>query len=133
MIKNLFGVSVMLLTGVGSANASNSPAFGSEGSIPFAAHNVFTWQADGDKGIWIQAVGGTWYYGTFNFPCQGLQFRDGVGFKYGPQGELDKWTEVHVRRNSAPCLFKSFLVSPGPPSSKNAAPHAATPSSSAPT
>ena len=86
-----------------------------EASIPFAAESgVRNWQADGEKGLWVQSNSGAWYYGTFTFPCSGLQFREALGFKFSPGGALDRWSEVHTRE-AGRCLFKSFESSAGPP------------------
>jgi hypothetical protein len=110
------GVALVLATTLASA-ANSPPPAGSDASLPFAAHNIWTWQADGQKGIWVRSTGGQWYYGAFTSPCQDLQFHDDVGFQFGPAGELDKFGEVHVRHN-IPCYFKSFSLSAGPPGEK---------------
>jgi len=88
-----------------------------EASIPFARRNIFNWVADGQKGIWVQAIGRQWYYGKFLAPCYDLPFREGVAFRFGPSGELDKWGAVIVR-NSPECMFTSFTTSDGPPKPK---------------
>ena len=113
------------------ALAGNSTSAPQEGSIPFARRNIFDWVADGDKGIWVQAIGRQWYYGTFLSPCLELQFRNGVGFRFGPSGELDKWGAVVVPHYPE-CRFTSFTVSNGPPRAKKKAPsaQATTPSPS---
>jgi len=95
-----------------------------EASLSFASQNIFTWESDGEKGIWVQALGRKWYYGTFMSPCIGLQFRDGVAFRFGPNDELDRWGAVIVPHEPE-CHFKSFTVSDGPP--KKAKPGAAAP------
>ena len=102
--------------GVGTVTAAvtQSARLGTDASLPFAARNISTWQADGDKGIWVESLGGAWYYGAFLIPCLGLQFRDTVAFKFGPAGQLDHWSEIHVR-HYPPCVFKSFVTSAGPP------------------
>ena len=93
-------------------NTAAAPA--SEATLSFARSNVWNWEADGDKGIWVQGIGREWYYGKFMSPCIDLPFRDGVGFRYGPSGELDKFSAV-VIRHQPPCNFISFTRSAGPP------------------
>ena len=93
---------------------STAPA---EASIPFARRNIFNWEADGDKGMWVQAIGRQWYYASFLSPCFDLQFRERVGFRFGPSGELDKWGAVIVPHYPE-CVFKSFTLSAGPPSAQ---------------
>jgi hypothetical protein len=97
-----------------TGNPTSTPA---EAEIPFARRNIFDWVADGYKGIWVQAIGKQWYYGTFLSPCYDLPFREGVAFRFGPGGELDKWGAVIVPHYPE-CLFKSFTLSDGPPRAK---------------
>jgi hypothetical protein len=99
------------------ALAGNSARATAEASIPFARRSISDWVADGDKGIWVQGSGRQWYYGSFLSPCLDLPFRNGVGFRFGPGGELDKWGAVIVPHYPQ-CLFKSFVVSDGPPRAK---------------
>jgi hypothetical protein len=108
------------------AVASDAPATAplAPASIPFASRNIFTWQADGEKGIWVQSNSRKWYYGEFMAPCWGVQFREGVRFKFGPAGELDRWGAIIIP-DVPECLFKSFTLSPGPPPKKAPAPSAA--------
>jgi hypothetical protein len=108
----LAGTAAAWLTG--SALAANAPAPGQSASIAFASKTVRDWRPDGDKGIWVQANGNNWYYGAFDFPCQGLEFKIGVRFLYGPNGELDKWGGIETHE-AGRCRFKSFETSAGPP------------------
>jgi hypothetical protein len=101
----------------------------SEASIPFARKNIWNWQADGDRGIWVQSLDHQWYYGTFMASCIDLPFRQGVGFRYGPSGELDKFGAVIVRHYPE-CVFKSFTRSDGPPKTKKGKPPAVAPAPS---
>ena len=94
----------------GTPNAAPPP----EATLPFARRNVWNWEADGQKGIWVEALGHQWYYGKFLAPCTELPFRDGVHFRFGPSGELDKWSAVLVP-HYPDCTFTSFIRSDGPP------------------
>jgi hypothetical protein len=91
-------------------NASAPP----EATLPFARRNIWNWEADGQKGIWVQALGHQWYYGKFLSPCTELPFRNGVHFRFGPSGELDKWSAIIVPHYPE-CSFISFILSDGPP------------------
>jgi hypothetical protein len=117
-------LSAVSLAAIGLRLDAALAAAAAPGSIAFASRNIFTWQADGEKGIWVQAIGHQWYYGAFMSACTGIQFRDGVGFKFGPAGELDRWGAVLVP-HVPECFFKSFTVSTGPPPKKAPAPAAA--------
>ena len=86
-----------------------------EASIPFANEGgIRDWQADGDRGIWVQDNHRRWYYGRFMAPCTGLQFVYAVRFKTGPAGELDRFGAVRAR-DTGNCTFASFTASDGPP------------------
>src|SRR5882672_3587981 len=64
-------------------------------TIAFAAHNgIEDWEADGDRGLWILSRDRKWYYARFFAPCFGLPFHESLHFKFGPGGELDRWSEV---------------------------------------
>ena len=110
-------------------DASAAPA--RNASIPFAAHGgIRNWEADGTQGLWVQGINGSWYYGKFSYPCYGLQFKNALRFKFGPAGELDRWSEVLTREQGS-CLFQSLVTSKGPPKPVRAA-GAAAPGGTAP-
>lgn len=101
-------------------------------TIPFAdQRGIENWEADGNKGLWIQARDRHWYYARFFAPCSGLAFHESLGFKFGPAGELDRWSEVYTR-DSGHCSFTSLVASDGPPPKpKKIAKPAATPAAPA--
>ena len=95
-------------------------------TIPFAAHDgIENWEADGNKGLWIQSRDHRWYYATFFAPCTGLPFHESLGFKFGPSGELDRWSEI-ITRDAGRCSFTSLVASDGPPRKVKAVKPAAT-------
>jgi hypothetical protein len=95
------------------ASLPNAPAL-PEATLPFARRSIWNWEADGQKGIWVEALGHQWYYGKFLSPCTELPFRNGVHFRFGPSGELDKWSAIIVPHYPE-CSFISFIRSDGPP------------------
>jgi len=102
-------------TSVAADSAAKAPARPPEATIPFAAHDgIENWEADGNKGLWIQARDHHWYYAKLFAPCPGLPFHESLGFKFGPSGELDRWSEV-ITRDSGRCSFTSLVASAGPP------------------
>ncbi|MCC7464350.1 MAG: hypothetical protein IT480_18050 [Gammaproteobacteria bacterium] len=109
---------VTLLAGAGTALANapaNVPA-APEASIPFAnlRGTIRDWQADGDRGMWIQDAHRRWYYARFMAPCISLPFKLGVHFKTNPSGELDRFSSIRSR-DTGDCQFTSFVRSDGPP------------------
>jgi hypothetical protein len=87
-----------------------------QASIPFANMHgsIRDWRADDDKGIWIQGMGGKWYYATFFSPCHSIQFEHAVGFMPGSTGTLDRWGALYTR-GTGKCRFSSLVTSTKPP------------------
>jgi hypothetical protein len=95
--------------------AAATPGKPREARISFANEGgIRDWQADGDRGIWVQDNHKRWYYGKFMAPCTGLQFVYAVRFKTGAAGELDRFGAVRAR-DTGNCTFTSFTESDGPP------------------
>lgn len=133
-----------MLTACCAALIAVPPARGAEANMPgatgqtppaevtlaFARRNIWNWEADGQKGIWVEDIGHRWYYGKFMAPCIDLPFREGVAFRFGPAGELDKFGGLEMR-GFGPCNFISFTRSDGPPHpKKKSKPAAAAPTAS---
>jgi hypothetical protein len=86
-----------------------------EASIPFAARGgIRDWAADGDKGLWVQAVNRKWYYAQFMGRCIGLAFATALGFDTGAESAFDRWSAVIVPGYSR-CNVTSLTLSDGPP------------------
>ncbi len=102
-----------------SAFASDTAAK-PEASIPFADHGgIWNWQADGDKGLWVQSNQRQWYYAKFLGPCIGLDYANSIGFDTRPMGTFDRFSAVVVPRWGK-CQVQSFELSDGPPSKHQA-------------
>jgi len=105
-------VGAALAFGAGSAAASVGPP-----AIQFANHGgIWDWRANGDHGIWVQAINRRWYYGTFAGTCIGLRQAQRVGFMFDPNGAFDRWSSIIVPRQSR-CYLRTFEPSGGPPGS----------------
>jgi hypothetical protein len=111
-------------TTAAAATAPGKLPLGQEGSIPFANRRdgIFNWQADGDKGIWVQAPSRQWYYGKFLGPCLDLPWANSVGFNTEPNGEFDKFSFVEIRHHEGGlgerCQLTSLVTSSGPLTAK---------------
>jgi hypothetical protein len=102
---------------LGSAFAADTAAT-PQASIPFADHGgIWNWQADGDKGLWVQSNNRKWYYAKFMGPCIGLDFANSVGFDTRPMGTFDRFSAVVVPRWGK-CHLQSLELSEGPPRKK---------------
>jgi hypothetical protein len=111
-------VGALVALSLGSAFAADSAAQ-PQASIPFANHGgIWNWQADGDKGLWVQSNNRRWYYARFMGPCIGLDFADSVGFDTRPMGTFDRFSAVVVPRWGK-CQLQSLELSDGPPKHRN--------------
>lgn len=102
-----------------SAAAATEPAkepreLGVESSIVFPSDSTIrNWQADRDRGIWIEGRRGEWYYGTFAGICRDIDFAQAIGVETRGAGRLDKFASIVVRGER--CLLSSFVTSAPPP------------------
>ena len=96
-------------------SAKEARALGVESSIVFPSDSsIRNWQADRERGIWIQGRDNDWYYGTFAGLCRDLDFAQAIGFETRGAGRLDKFSSIIVRGER--CQLSSFVTSAPPPS-----------------
>jgi len=123
---------ISLAAPLSSMAASPVPAEASESSIPFANRGgIRNWQADGSKGVWIQATGGKWYYASFSSPCNGLPFSEGLRFVPEPTGDLSRWSSIRLA-HAERCFFRSLQPSNGPPKKNDPSRQQASPGAEPP-
>ena len=85
-----------------------------EASIPFASHGgIRDWEADRDKGVWVQDIHRNWYYAKLMGPCFGLNFAQTIGFDTHPMGRFDRFSAIVVP-GSGKCQVQSFTASDPP-------------------
>jgi hypothetical protein len=119
-------LSIPLVALSGPSPAIKSPDF----SIPFVDHGgILDWQADGSKGIWIQASGGRWYYASFSSPCADLPLSTGIRFVPEPTGDLSRWSSIRLS-DSERCFFRTLQPSNGPPNNVKQTKPSGSPSAS---
>lgn len=88
---------------------------GKETSIPFIGTiGLYNFEADGDRGVWLQDQQRRWYYATVVGPCTDLPFatRIGVDTRFGGN-QLDRTGTLLVDRQH--CPINSLVASNGPP------------------
>jgi hypothetical protein len=109
---------VLLISGLATvpfAAAFATSSVTPEASIPFANHGgIRDWQADRERGLWVQDVHNKWYYASLMGPCIGLNFAQTIGFDTRPQGNFDRWSAILVPHYGR-CVVQSFTPSDGPP------------------
>jgi len=77
------------------------------------------WLADGERGLWIQAIDLRWFYARFSHACHGLSATNSLAFDTRGSDTIDSRSAVVVP-GSGRCTVLSFLPSQGPPQSRNA-------------
>lgn len=93
------------------------PELGVEASIVFPNHGAIrNFEADGDRGIWIEDQRRRWYYGEFMGSCIGLNFANAIGFDTGGLSRFDKFSKIIVRDDV--CTLSSFVTAEKPLSRK---------------
>lgn len=103
------------LSAAGADEPSASRELGVETGISFPSDSTLRdYQADGDRGIWIQDRRRDWYYGEFLGTCPSLNFARAIGVETRGSARLDKYATILVRGDS--CALKSFVTSAPPPS-----------------
>ena len=117
-------LSAALLAGTAGAAPPPSP----ELAIPFANHGgIYDWQADGERGLWVQDIHKHWYYAKLMAPCIGLNFALTLGFDTRPSGEFDRFSFIRVPHEglAGRGAVTSVVASDGPPSRRKPQPAAA--------
>ena len=109
------GLGALLFAGPTMA-ADLTPPMGDEAKIVFANNGgIQDWEADSDKGIYLQDRHRQWYYARLMSPCFDLPFAQTIGFNTEPNGTFDKFSSIKVSRHT--CNVTS-LVRSDPPQGK---------------
>jgi hypothetical protein len=112
-------VAALALVPIGTSLAASGVT--PEASIPFANRGgIKDWQADRDRGLWIQDIHGKWYYASLMSPCTGLNFANTIAFDTRPMGTFDRWSAILVPRGGR-CVVQTLTPSGAPPSKQKAA------------
>ncbi|MFC4314043.1 DUF6491 family protein [Steroidobacter flavus] len=115
IIKAAGLLALVPLSGVLAADKPAAP----RASIPFVNFGgIRDWQADGDKGLWVEDAHRQWYYADLVGPCVGLDFAYSIVFDAQPMDTLDRFSSV-ILPGWGRCYFNSFAVSDGPPAHKS--------------
>jgi hypothetical protein len=122
MIKSLMLAATLAATlSATPALARNDPTWpadqlGKETSIPFmdVRGSLYNFEADSDRGVYLQDRSRRWYYARVLAPCIGLSFaqRIGVDTRFGGN-QLDRTGTLLVDSDS--CRIDSLTTSAGPP------------------
>ena len=112
LLVTLFGASAIAQT----TPPAPAPATGKDASIPFVRlGGIYNFQADGDRGVYLQDRSRKWYYATVWAPCTELPFATRIGVKTQGIDTLDKFGSILVDGHE--CKIGT-LVTSGPPPKK---------------
>jgi Family of unknown function (DUF6491) len=99
-------------------------AIGEAESPPVSARAAFVdhaamrdWQADGDRGLWIQAGNRRWFYAHLARVCHGLSSMNSLAFETHTSGQMDR-TSVLVMPQGAKCPVQCLAPSGAPPQAR---------------
>lgn len=113
----ILGCAALLLplSSLSAQTAEQEPTpLGVETSIVFPDNSsIRNWQADGNRGIWVQDRQRNWYYGSFAGFCSNLNFAQAIGVETRGVNRLDRFSTIIVRGES--CPLSSFVTSTPPP------------------
>lgn len=123
MRRAYLGISIVIAALAGAAARAAEPQAATpapEASIHFVQHGaIHTWEADRDRGVWIQDSRRRWYYAKLMGPCLGLSFARSIGFDTRALGTFDRFSSITVPRYGR-CAVQSFVASEGPPRKQKA-------------
>lgn len=112
-------VSALVTAPLNVTVAASNPA-GAAGAATFVHHaDLRNWLADGERGLWIQAGNGEWFYARFSEACRGLNSTNSLVFDTQTSRNIDRTTAV-VLPGGARCALRSFAPSGGPPADRYA-------------
>jgi hypothetical protein len=110
MIPSLIAAALL---GAAPADAAETPAAASETSIPRMSR-FLEWVADGDRGLYIRADTGRWYYARMQSACPRLDTSPAMRFDASPSDRFDRFSAI--RSDGWRCQVASVIESEGPPS-----------------
>jgi hypothetical protein len=120
MRRFCLGISLALAALAGASAAEQNAASPPQASIHFVQHgSIRNWEADRDRGLWIQDTRRRWYYAKFIGPCLGLGFARTIAFDTRPSGIFDRFSSIIVPHYGR-CAVQSVVASEGPPRKQKA-------------
>jgi hypothetical protein len=90
-----------------SLSAAESHSAGADAAL-------LNWQADGERGLWIQARNLRWFYARFAHVCHGLSSTNSLTFETLAAGRIDRTSAV-VTPGGGRCPVQALARSGAPP------------------
>lgn len=115
MIRTLIAMAALAAVTAPAAAQEPAPAQSKEASIPFVQFgNIYDFEADGDRGIYLQNRARQWYYASLNGPCTNLPFATRIAVDTRFAGDrLDNTGRIYV--DGQACWISSLVKSDPPP------------------
>lgn len=113
-IVAFLGVISALATGSAMAAPTEKvwPELGVETEIIFPQRNVRNFEADEDRGLWIEDQQRRWYYARIKGICPGLKFAQGIGFDTRGSSRFDRSSRIVVEGDL--CALETFVTAAKP-------------------
>ncbi|HMS21173.1 DUF6491 family protein [uncultured Sphingorhabdus sp.] len=112
---SIFGAALTAFVATASqaAKPKEWAEYGVEAKIPFANNGgIRNFEANGDRGIWIEDRQRRWYYARIIGPCHNLSHANGLAFDTRGAASLDKFGGVIAGREY--CQFDSLVTAEKP-------------------
>jgi hypothetical protein len=103
----------IVLAALAGAVAPAQAIAGSETAVPRISE-FLEWRADGNRGLYIRADTGQWYYARTDAPCARLSTALSLRFAGTVQNQLDRYSQVVAE--GWRCTVASVVLSQEPPS-----------------
>jgi hypothetical protein len=115
MTRTLIALATLAAFAVPAAAQQATPDRPKEESIPFVQFgNIYDFEADGDRGIYLQNRARQWYYAGLNGPCTNLPFATRIAVDTRFAGDrLDNTGRIYV--DGQACWLSSLTKSAPPP------------------
>ncbi len=93
------------------------PKLGVEARINFPNFGAINnFEADSDRGIWLEDRNRRWYYAELFGPCHGLNFAQAIGFDTRDSASFDKFSSIIV--DGQDCKLATLVTAEKPLSRK---------------
>jgi hypothetical protein len=87
--------------------------YGVDASIAFPNHGgIRNFEANGERGLWIEDRQRRWYYAKFVGNCRGIDYANGVAFDTRGSSSFDRFGAIAVRDDY--CLIESLVTAEKP-------------------
>lgn len=112
-ISASMAITMFVASGVyAEPSATAWPEIGVETSISLPNRYIRNFEADSDKGIWIEDLQRRWYYGAFKGRCTRLEHAGGIGYDTHGSSRFDKSSSIFVDDDF--CDLTSFVTAEKP-------------------